>query len=162
MHKFDGATFVTTTSYGSWLPGDPRGYVERGEMLPRAANLEAYAKQRLASEVVVFTRKERQALFRALAAASSEFAYHLSDATIEATHVHWIVAHDDPIAAMVGRLKARMRQTLGRGRIWTRGYSARRLPTARALESARTYIAAHAGAVLIDGVPSEAPGSTGG
>ena len=27
------ATMVTTTSYGTWLPGDARGYVDRGRIL---------------------------------------------------------------------------------------------------------------------------------
>ncbi|MGD0539955.1 MAG: hypothetical protein ABSB33_00420 [Tepidisphaeraceae bacterium] len=28
------ATMVTTTSYGAWLPGDIRGYVQNGIVLP--------------------------------------------------------------------------------------------------------------------------------
>jgi len=28
------ATMVTTTTYGTWLPGDVRGYVDDGVILP--------------------------------------------------------------------------------------------------------------------------------
>ena len=31
------ATMVTTTSYGTWLPGELRGYVDKGVILPPTA-----------------------------------------------------------------------------------------------------------------------------
>ncbi|NQT41273.1 MAG: hypothetical protein HQ581_27545 [Planctomycetes bacterium] len=49
------ATMVTTTSYGTWLPGDMRGYVEGGKILPANPSLLDYARQRLAKSPVYFT-----------------------------------------------------------------------------------------------------------
>ena len=43
------ATMVTTASYGSWLPGDMRGYVENGIVLPGDPAKLARAVRRMAS-----------------------------------------------------------------------------------------------------------------
>jgi hypothetical protein len=46
-------TMITTTTFGSWLPGDVRGYVERGQTLPPAPRLESFAKSQMKVEAVV-------------------------------------------------------------------------------------------------------------
>jgi hypothetical protein len=145
------ATLVTTTTHGSWLPGDARGYVEHGQLLPAQPLLEAYARSRLKGDVVVLDGDEQTAAFEALMAAADEFGYRLSDSVVEATHLHWIVNHDDGIEVMVGRLKNRMRQALDRGRIWTDGYCARELTTLDKLNAAREYLSRHAGVRMLAG-----------
>lgn len=150
VERFE-ASLVTTTSHGSWLPGDVRGYVERGQTLPPAPALEAYAKQQMTTAVVKFSLAERDLLFATLRDAAHEFDYRLSDAVIEATHLHWIIWHPDQMATMAGRLKNRMRQRLARGRIWTAGYCGSELRSLRALQQAREYLARHEGLYLIAG-----------
>jgi len=145
-------TFITTTSYGSWVPGDARGYVQRGEVLPPAPPLAKHATMLLKSPPVRFNDIEQDHLFNALAEAAAEFGYLLTDISVEAWHLHWIVGHDDNIASMVGRLKNRMRQRLNRGRIWTEGYHFDELLTDTAIAAASDYIGRHAGARLIKGV----------
>jgi REP element-mobilizing transposase RayT len=131
-------TFVTTTSHGTWLPGDP-------------ALLEL-SRQRLKSRPVYFTLSERTQLFKALRAACTEFQYRLSDVAIESCHLHWILFHgDDSIEKVVGRLKTRMRQALGRSKIWTEGYCAEPLFDEVAIKQAQEYIARHEGCMMIDG-----------
>jgi hypothetical protein len=91
-------------------------------------------------------------LFDALLRGCAEFGYRLSDATIEAWHLHWILFHgDDPIEKVVGRLKTRMRQALARGKIRTEGYCAEPLFDYAAIEQAQEYIARHAGCMMTDG-----------
>jgi hypothetical protein len=152
-------TMVTTTTHGSWLPGDVRGYVERGQILPPQPRLEAYARSQMKGDVVVLSAAEQTMAFDALVAAANEFGYHLSDAVVEATHVHWIIGHDDAVETMVGRLKTRTRQTLRRGRIWTAGYCGRALATLNQLAAAQEYLARHPGARMINGqlVPHAQP-----
>jgi hypothetical protein len=145
------ATLVTTTSFGSWLPGDVRGYVERGRILPPAPALAAYAKSKLKGSPVAFKDQEQDILFEALTAAALEFGYRLSDVVVEATHLHWIIAHGDDAEAMVGRLKTRLRQRLNRGRIWTAGYCARELTNLNALDAARAYLSRHDGLRMLAG-----------
>src|SRR5690242_8413748 len=82
------ASFITTTSYGSWLPGDVRGYVEDGVPLPSSPPLAAYAATKLKCAAVRFDEGERDALHDSIIAAAHEFGYRLSDLVVEATHLH--------------------------------------------------------------------------
>jgi hypothetical protein len=157
---------VTTTSYGSWLPGDLRGYVDDGMILPGDPIRVAQAQRRMAGRAPVrFSPEQQDRLFRALAAAAVEFHYQLTDASVESWHLHWILKHGyDPVATMVGRLKTRMRQALAMGRIWTEGYYDSLLFDEPALEARRKYIARHPGCRLSHGVrvaPGQKTSGTG-
>jgi hypothetical protein len=144
-------TFVTTTSHGTWLPGELRGYVRRGELLPGDPKLLQLSRKLLKSAPVYFSVDERRLLFLSLVSGCDEFGYRLSDLTIEPWHLHWIMYHDDPIEVATGRLKTRMRQALVRGKIWTAGYCAEPLFDERAIEQAQEYIARHPGCRMLDG-----------
>jgi hypothetical protein len=147
-----GITFVTTTSHGTWLPGEMRGYVRNGHILPGDPKLLELSRKLLKSQPVYFTSDERTRLFHALVAGCTEFRYRLSDVTIESWHLHWIMFHgNDPIEKVLGRLKTRMRQALARGRIWTEGYCAEPLFDDRAVEQAQEYISRHEGCMMLDG-----------
>jgi REP element-mobilizing transposase RayT len=144
-------TFVTTTSFGTWLPGDLRGYVRKGVILPGDPKLLELSRQLMKGTPVYFSVAEREQLFDALVAACAEFDYRLSDVTIESWHLHWIIWHEDAIETVMGRLKTRMRQRLARGRIWTEGYCAETLFDDTALVQAQEYVARHDGARMVDG-----------
>jgi hypothetical protein len=141
------ATMVTTTSYGSWLPGHLRGYVENGIILPGdPLKLERAVRRMDGQQPVLFSPQQQAQLFEALRNAAEEFQYDLTDASVESWHLHWIVHHGfDSVPTMVGRLKNRMRQALGIGRIWTEGYYDSRLFDIAAIESRRRYVGRHAG-----------------
>ena len=145
---------ITTTSYGTWLPGDARGYVQKGRILPSNPRLLHHAQSLLTRQPVIFTDTQQLTLFHALRLAADEFGYRLTDVSIENWHLHWIVGHgSDPIATVVGRCKTRMRQSLNRGRIWSEGYHYRTLTTDDDTTTARRYIANHAGCRLTDSQP---------
>jgi REP element-mobilizing transposase RayT len=154
---------VTTTSYGSWLPGDLRGYVDDGIILPGDPLRLTQAVKRMGARTpVLFTPAQQTGLFEALRAAAQEFHYELTDASIECWHVHWIVHHGfDSVPTMVGRLKNRMRQALGIGRIWTEGYYDSRMFDLPAVATRRRYIARHAGCRLSNGVAAPPPNARG-
>ncbi len=140
------ATMITTTSYGTWLPGDLRGYVEDGVILPGSPHLLDHSESLLVGDPVFFTPREKNQLFEALVAGCHEFTYHLLAASIESWHAHWLVDHGfDPVEVMVGRLKTRMRQALHRGRIWTSGYDHRLCFTQAQVTVRLNYIRRHAG-----------------
>jgi hypothetical protein len=146
------ATMVTTTSFGTWLPGDIRGYVEQGVILPHDPARLQIATARLTAKPVYFSTDQQFLLFDALCRAAGEFEYELTDASVESWHLHWICSHGfDSVATMVGRLKNRMRQSLNIGRIWTEGYYDSRLFDIPALDARRAYIARHAGCLMSDG-----------
>jgi len=137
---------VTTTSYGTWLPGDLRGYVQEGLVLPANPALLNHAKQMLKKAPVFFTPAQQERLFSAIVAACIEFRYSLEHLSIEQWHLHWVVGHGfDPIETIVGRLKNRMRQALKIGRIWTEGYCARPLYSDVEIQICAEYIARHEG-----------------
>jgi hypothetical protein len=144
-------TFITTTTYGSWLPGDVRGYVQDGRILPATPALERHAKSLMRRPAVHFSDAERNWLLDACLATCVEFGYRLYDLAIEEWHVHWILQHHDAVESMVGRMKTRMRQRLGRGRIWTDGFYQSELRTDEELLMARRYIREHPGCRVSDG-----------
>ena len=146
-------TFLTTTSHGTWLPGDLRGYVRKGNILPGDPTLLELSRQLLKGDPVYFHERERDALFDTLVDACNEFDYRLSDVAVESWHLHWIVWHgDDAIATMAGRLKTRLRQKLARGRVWTEGYCGVPLYDDAAIAQAQEYIAGHGGCRMTNGV----------
>ncbi len=144
------ATMVTTTTYGWWPPGDLRGYVDDGIILPGNPDVFHQAIKNMGARTPVRLTPDQQAIvFKALQAAATEFNYDLTDASIESWHLHWIVHHHfDPVPTMVGRLKNRMRQALNVGRIWTSGYHDSLLFNEHAIASRRQYIARHPGCRL--------------
>jgi hypothetical protein len=158
-------SFVTTTSHGTWLPGDMRGYVRKGVIIPGDPKILALSEKLLKSKPVYFSLLERDRLFDSLVAACGEFHYRLSDVAIESWHLHWILFHDiDSIEKVMGRLKTRMRQALARGYIWTERYSAELLSDNEAIDAAQEYIARHDGCRMSDGriVDRRTPGRAGG
>jgi hypothetical protein len=151
MYSDPLATFVTTTSFGSWLPGDDRGYADNGQFMPPRPLLADHARREMSVAVVRFSSFDQDQLFAAIVDASREFSYQLTDVVVEATHLHWIIGHNDAPETMVGRLKTRMRQQLARGRIWSADYSHRLLFHDEALEQARTYLTKHEGLRMLAG-----------
>jgi hypothetical protein len=140
------ATMVTTTTYGTWLPGDLRGYVKNGVILPGDPDLLERSRSRLKSPPVYLSAAEQDAAFRALVHAAREFQYTLLAASIESWHAHWLIDHAfDDVEVMVGRLKTRMRQALNCGRIWTSGYDARYCFDRETVDARRRYIRNHRG-----------------
>ena len=146
------ATFITTTSYGTRLPGDPRGYVDSGRILSREFDRQSRARGEMWHAPVFFSAPQIIVLDFAIREAANEFGYTLTDLAIERSHLHWIITHGfDPVKVMVGRLKTRMRQMIRRGRIWTDGYCHRCLSTQTEIETARRYISRHDGCRLLNG-----------
>lgn len=82
------ATMITTTSYGTWLPGDLRGYVRDGQILPGEPILLDQSKALLSQAPVYFTHPQIITLDFALRAAADEFGYVLTDLSIESWHLH--------------------------------------------------------------------------
>ncbi|WP_428304876.1 hypothetical protein [Lacipirellula sp.] len=120
-------------------------------MYPQRRYLKAHVEKSISEPKTTFSLPEQERLFQYLQDAAGEFGYSLTDAVIEATHLHWIIGHGDAVDDMAGRLKNRMRQGLNRGRIWTAGYSHRLLFDEEALENARRYPTKHPGLRLLCG-----------
>jgi hypothetical protein len=140
------ATMVTSTSFGTWPPGDMRGYVEDGVILPPNPALLRHANGLMSKNPVYFSGAEQSMLFDALIGACNRYGYRLICASVESWHLHWLIDHGmELVETMVGRLKTAMRKALNRGRIWTEGYDKRYCFTLAVLEARRAYIMRQAG-----------------
>ena len=140
------ATMITMTTYGTWLPGDVRGYVEKGVVLPGNPELLACATKAMRAEPVFLSVAEQSNVWDGLQQAATEFGYVLHAVSIERWHAHLLLSHHhDTVSVVTGRLKARMRQAVGRGGIWGRGYDKRYCFTEEAIHARVAYIRSHRG-----------------
>ena len=153
------ATMITSTTYGTWLPGDMRGYVDDGVILPHDPVVLERSQRRMRDEPVLLTPTQQDTVFKSLLMAADEFGYTLYAVSIESWHMHVLLTHGfDPVKQVVGRLKTRMRQAVGRGRIWTEGYDKRYCFTDAAIEARHEYIRRHRGYRPLPPTPGKAGG----
>ena len=136
---------LTWTTYGSWLQGDERGYVQDGKI--RRGNKGLVQANRLSQiqNSVKLSKKQRQLVREAIveeAALRGQRVYALS---VKATHIHIVVQNTaQPIGNMVayykkaGRLA--IKATGHTGKLWTRGYDKRYCFDEASLEARIKYV----------------------
>ncbi len=145
------ATMFTATTYGTWLPGDLRGYVDDGVILPGDPALLQHSHALMTDKPVYLSGAEQVVGFEALRVACAEFGYELLAVSIESWHAHVLLDHGyDETFKAVARIKTRVRQASNRGRIWTAGYDKRYCFTEAQVEARINYIARHAGYRSLD------------
>jgi len=69
------ATMITSTTFGTWLPGDFRGYVEDGVVLPGDPRVLDRSKSFMNATPVILTPAQQAAAFTAMCKAAAEFHY---------------------------------------------------------------------------------------
>ena len=155
---------LTTTTYGTWLPGDARGFVSpvrdgfgaevvhntRGTPYDRdMPQWEHAAGGRLMGPPVFLTQEHADVLLAQFKETARHRGWHLAAAAIMAGHVHVVVGVDgDPDPGKVsGDLKAYGSRALNRrwprpasGTWWTESGSKRKLPDTRAIDAAIRYV----------------------
>ena len=134
------------TTYGTWLPGDVRGYwsalldfyghvLQRGQQLnPPDAATQIRATSSMYEPEKVLNEEEirlvAETLDDYLAPGMPGETWRIHAAAIKRTHVHLLFRSlNDPIGEVVGRIKSRTNSALlklplnqDRRRIWTTGY----------------------------------------
>jgi REP element-mobilizing transposase RayT len=149
------AYFLTWTTYGTWLPGDSRGWVNRHREVcdplvaaPSAA-LESRARGLMKEDPVLLDEHMRQAVDAALREACLEFHWAVHALEVRSNHVHVVVAACDASPGKVmGIFKVRGTQALNalgfgggdRDRWWTRDGSKRILNSPASVEAAVRYV----------------------
>jgi REP element-mobilizing transposase RayT len=156
------ALLITWTCYGTWLPGDRRGYVsntlvedggfvfkENRVGVPPAADdpfTRRRAKQLQRWPKVLFTPLEALDVAQSLSRASHECRWNLLAAAVMSNHVHVLVTGCPDDGAHVRRvLKGRTRAELSRlrgsaKRWWTSGGSDRYLHDEASIAAAIKYV----------------------
>ena len=136
---------LTWTTYGPWLRGDARGWVDKGVVFPPNPQLRAADQKRLRLGPFTFAPGEVFAAGGLIGQALREL-----DATIHALHVgtwhvHGIVRYlPVPMPAIVKKATDRVRRGLGyRRAIWVAGYDKRFCFDAVSLRNRIEYVRRH-------------------
>lgn len=121
--------FITWTTYGTWLPGDARGWRKStgGPQLPRP-RLEEWCRSRMTENAVLLKSDQRlrvEAVFRKHAAIRGWVLHAVS---VRSNHVHLVVTANKPPELVRDQFKAYatrvLRQPPGaieQEKIWARG-----------------------------------------
>ncbi len=139
---------LTWTTYGSWLPGDKRGYVAHGQILPGSKQLSKRNKDRQKSPTVILNEREREIVRQAILIEAQKISQMLEALIVYLNHVHLLTRpHTESIEEIVSRYKSKTTRALwhnGRqGRIWTKGYDKRFCFTEEEVAQRIRYINKH-------------------
>jgi REP element-mobilizing transposase RayT len=139
---------VTWTMYGNWLPGDNRGYVKNGRILPADNRLLQANKARQKLPTVKLKTQEKKIVRREILAEAEKIGHEIIALAVCTNHVHLLTRpHSQSIEELVGRYKSLTTRALwkyGReGRIWTKGYDKRFCFTQEEFAARKKYIQNH-------------------
>jgi len=121
---------VTWTTYGSWLPGDKRGYVENGQILPGDKQILKRNRDRQKSPTVKLKARQKKIVQAVILAEAERIGHKIDALVVYANHVHLLARpHTESMEKIVNRYKSITTRAMweqGReGRIWTKGYDKR-------------------------------------
>lgn len=102
------AYHIVWTTYGTWLPGDARGWVKKKasgiqEPDPRRERL---ARQRMAEGAVLLTMRQRAIVEQTIREHCRIREWSLHDVSVRSNHVHVVVTADCDPDEVMGPLKA--------------------------------------------------------
>jgi REP element-mobilizing transposase RayT len=150
------AYFLTWTTYGTWLPGDERGWVAKpGQMQPPDAQRRQTAERLMTEPALTLDPAQRRLVEDKIADHCRIRGWYLHIVNVRTQHVHVVVTAPgyDPKVVMdelkawcTRRLKeqdqvSRSRTGASRQKWWTQGGSKRWLNDATNLEEAVRYVA---------------------
>lgn len=96
------------TTHGTWLHGDPRGSWRNGRLMGPDPYLEAECRARMSASAVILDAFERTIIADALGTIVREQPHRVFAATIQAAHVHLVLAPlQEDIQIVIARLKRR-------------------------------------------------------
>jgi REP element-mobilizing transposase RayT len=86
------AFFLTWTTYGTWLPGDERGWVDKpGHFREANGWLRTLAKMRMTEEAITMDGAQRQVVEETIRQHCSIRNWHLHAVSARSNHVHVVV-----------------------------------------------------------------------
>ena len=141
---------ITWTTYGTWLPGDRRGWVDRkrthgeSDELPRPG-LASYARAALAEPPFTLDSQLRPLVEQVVQQTCQENQWLLQTLQVRSNHVHAVVtAPAVGPGHVMSLLKIRttqvLRKAVVRRHYWTRYGSMRFLRTEESLQAAIRYV----------------------
>ena len=146
------AYFITWTTYGTWLPGDPRSSVVEENrpgtpLSPPKPNLRKSSLDQLKHKPVRLESKSRQIVQDTIEEHCRHRSWSLHSLAIRPNHVHVVVSAQVPPEEVMTQLKSwctrRLREA-GRvgddARVWTKHGSTRYLDSSESADAAIRYV----------------------
>lgn len=121
--------FITWTTYGTWLPGDARGWrkLRQGNQIPQPL-LEAWCRQQMKGEVVLLNAAQRARVEKVCREHAEHRGWVLHAVSARSNHVHLLVAADGKAQKVRDQFKANATRVLREApdpikneKVWTRG-----------------------------------------
>jgi REP element-mobilizing transposase RayT len=140
--------FITWTTYGTWLPGDARGWRKRrvGEQLPRPL-LEQWCRKQMKGETVLLSPTDRETVQTACREHCEFRNWELLAVNARSNHVHIVMIADESPKKVRDQLKANCTRCLRQQaepliakRTWTRGGDVELLDSEDDIESVVVYV----------------------
>lgn len=121
---------VTWTTYGSWLPGDQRGYVRHGKILSGDEKILRASRTLQKSAAVKLDSDARAIVRQAILSEAERMTHRIEALAVCTNHVHLVARPcHELIEQIVSRYKNvavfALRDYGWVGRIWTRGFDKR-------------------------------------
>ena len=143
------AYMATWNTYGTWLPGDERGYVNRqGQALEGNDELLQISKELQKYPTVKLSPQEKIIAEEIIAAEAKKIGHTIIAMSITSNHVHLLAKpHQQSIDKIIGRYKSMTTRALWkygrRGRIWAHGYHKRYCFTINEINAKIDYVQKH-------------------
>ena len=139
---------VTWTTYGTWLQGDARGWVEDGSTYQAFPRIEEANRKQMQHPAVRLTRGEQDVVREAILGKARERAQKVCAISVRSSHVHIVLEYDAcPISQAVQAYKNSATVSLKKngfcGRVWTSGYDKRYCFDEDALRKRIEYVERH-------------------
>jgi REP element-mobilizing transposase RayT len=140
---------ATWNTYGSWLPGDERGYVNnQGQRLKGNKGLLQISTERQKYPTVKLNKQEKQIAEQIILAEAEKVGHKIIVLAVCTNHVHLLAKpHQQSIEDIIGRYKSittREFWEYGRkGKIWARGFDKQFCFTEKEILAKIIYIQKH-------------------
>jgi REP element-mobilizing transposase RayT len=147
------AYFLTFRTYGTWLPGDPRGSTPRWRKDPGTPLLRPHeglrraAEQQLVNAPVILDPRQRRVVHHTIVQVCDFRRWHLLVVNVRTNHVHVVLSGPGEPEPMMNALKSwstrhlREQQLVPSGdRVWSRHGSTRYLWRTDAVAAACAYV----------------------
>jgi REP element-mobilizing transposase RayT len=139
---------ITFTTYGSWLQGDKRGYINGGEELEPNHLLEEANKKLLTKEPVILTKIQRKMVEDAIYAKAEELDQKILSLSVCSNHTHIVIDYTTTDLGLISRYYKMAGQTAlhnsgFKGRLWAKGFDKRFCFDYKSLKRRIKYVNAH-------------------
>ena len=140
--------FITWTTYGTWLPGDARGWKKAGtgQRVPQP-RLEEWCREKMTGTPITLNEIQRKKVEVVCREHAEHRRWDLHAVSARSNHVHLAVTADKPAEVVRDQFKANATRVLKSepsalkcDKVWTRGGDTQVVDGESALEQVMVYI----------------------